>query len=82
MAKSYREPFRTEVVVDVGRIAEFAPLTIEVVAKLVAERRERRVERGDPFLEGGKAPTPCVASSLAARLDLIEQSRVRGGPAA
>lgn len=32
--------------------------------------------------KGGEAPTPCVASSLATRLDLIEQSRVRGGPAA
>lgn len=30
----------------------------------------------------GEAPTPCLTSSLAARLDLIEQSRVRGGPPA
>ena len=30
----------------------------------------------------GEAPTPCVTSSLAARLDLVEQSRVRGGPPA
>ena len=51
-----------------------AKLTIEVVAKSVAEHREKRVERGVRFLEWGKSPTPSVTSSLAARLDLVEQS--------
>jgi hypothetical protein len=36
--------------VDVGRIAESDPLTIEAVAKLVAERREKRAARRDPLL--------------------------------
>jgi hypothetical protein len=47
---------RTEVVVDVGRIAESDPLTIEAVAKLVAERREKRAARRDPFLDGRADP--------------------------
>src|ERR1035441_8323319 len=40
----------------VGSVPESQPFAVEVVAKLVAERREKRAERGDSLLDGRAHP--------------------------
>ena len=39
-----------------GRVLESEPFAVEVVAKLMAERREKRAERGDSLLDGCAHP--------------------------
>ena len=40
----------------VGSIPESEPFAVQVVAKLVAERREKRADRGDSLLDGRAHP--------------------------